>query len=184
VRARARSLALRLPQRPFQARGGQFYVAPGGDTLPWRRTVALYGHRAAAAKHRCSTRGLPSRGTGKFADACSLGNSALGRALAACCLWTPLAGVARTVPEHDMTSNPASVLQRHRELSHSFALVAPLGAGAVMSLHALQNGARDPLAASGFPAVSVGLGPVGEDPAPPGQQSGGRGWTLGGLVRT
>jgi len=83
-----------------------------------------------------------------------------------------------------MTSNPALGLQRHRELSQSFALVAPLGAGAVMSLHALQNGARDPLAESGSPAGSVGLGPVGEDPAPPGQRSGGRGWTLGGLVRT
>ena len=84
-----------------------------------------------------------------------------------------------------MTSNPASVLQRHRELSHSFALVAPLGAGAVMSLHALQSGTRNhPFAESGSQAGSAGLGPVGEDPAPPARRAGGRVWTLGGLVRT
>lgn len=83
-----------------------------------------------------------------------------------------------------MTSNPALALQRHRELSHSFALVAPLGAGAVMSLHALQNGAWDPVAATGSPLASMGLGPVGEDPTPPARRSGGRGWRIGGLVRT
>jgi hypothetical protein len=84
-----------------------------------------------------------------------------------------------------MTSNPALVLQRHRELSQSLALVAPLGAGAVMSLHALENGSRAPFAEGGSPAASVGLGPVGEDPTPSGRRSGGgRGWTIGGLLRT
>jgi hypothetical protein len=41
-----------------------------------------------------------------------------------------------------MTNHPASVLQRQRELSHSFAVVAPLGGGAVMALHALQQHGR------------------------------------------
>jgi hypothetical protein len=48
-----------------------------------------------------------------------------------------------------MTNHPASVLQRQRELSHSFAVVAPLGGGAVMALHALQqDGAQGPLFAA------------------------------------
>jgi hypothetical protein len=38
-----------------------------------------------------------------------------------------------------MTYTSASVLQRHRDLSNGFALIAPLGGGAVMALHALQR---------------------------------------------
>src|SRR5262245_34068497 len=53
----------------------------------------------------------------------------------------PYLGSARL--EQDMHHNtPASGRQRHRELSPSFALVAPLGGGAVMALHAPQQAAR------------------------------------------
>ena len=38
-----------------------------------------------------------------------------------------------------MTRTPASAFERHRELSNGFALIAPLGGGAVMALHALQQ---------------------------------------------
>jgi hypothetical protein len=65
-----------------------------------------------------------------------------------------------------MTNHPASVLQRQRELSHSFAVVAPLGGGAVMALHALQqDGAQGPLFACGSPVASAGMGPLALGPA-------------------
>jgi hypothetical protein len=38
-----------------------------------------------------------------------------------------------------MTYNPTEVLQRHRELSHGFALIAPLGGGAIVALQELQQ---------------------------------------------
>src|SRR5262245_22750455 len=49
-----------------------------------------------------------------------------------------------------MTNNPNSVLQQHRELSHGFALVAPLGGGAILALQELQltdRHSRAPIAA-------------------------------------
>ena len=64
-----------------------------------------------------------------------------------------------------MTNIRASVLERHRELSHSFALVAPLGGGAVMALHALQqDDARTPFGAP--PGAPVSTAPFAPEPAP------------------
>ena len=64
-----------------------------------------------------------------------------------------------------MINSPASGLKRYRELSHSFALVAPLGGGAVMALHALQqSGAQGPSIAWGAPAVPVGMRPLAQAP--------------------
>ena len=64
-----------------------------------------------------------------------------------------------------MINSPASRLKRYRELSHGFALVAPLGGGAVMALHALQqSGAQGPSIAWGTPAVPVGMRPLALGP--------------------
>jgi len=64
-----------------------------------------------------------------------------------------------------MINSPASGLKRHRELSHGFALVAPLGGGAVMALHALQqSGAQGPSIAWGTPVAPAGMRPLAQGP--------------------
>jgi hypothetical protein len=66
-----------------------------------------------------------------------------------------------------MNNNLGSLRQRHRELSQSFALVAPLGGGAVLALHALQHeGAQGPIMRCGRTGAPAAL-PLAEKPPAP-----------------
>jgi hypothetical protein len=82
-----------------------------------------------------------------------------------------------------MINSPASGLKRHRELSHSFALVAPLGGAAVVALHALQqSGAQGPSIAWGTPALPAGMRPRALGPTAYLGENDEQGWAASGCV--
>lgn len=83
--------------------------------------------------------------------------------------------------EHDMANTPASVLQRHRDLSHGFALVAPLGGGAVTALHSLQQDvARGPFL--DLPGAPAGMRPLAQEPTARAMRE--QGWAATAFART
>jgi hypothetical protein len=80
-----------------------------------------------------------------------------------------------------MTNTPAEVLQRHRDLSYGFALVAPLGGGAVLALHALQqDGARGPFL--DLPWAPAGMRPLAQEPSARARRE--QGWAVTAFART